>query len=194
MGFSDLEALDLSLHEEEENQELPAEGVNESLDEDGTSAGDEPEVVVSQEQALQAKVAELEDRLLRIHADFDNFRRRSRQEKDELMNYASAKLVGDLLPVLDNFALALQAAETATEADSLVKGVAMVYRQLVDNLESLGLKTMEPLGQAFDPNLHEAVMAEASVDNDPGVVVGVMRSGYYFKDKVLRPAMVKVSE
>ena len=146
------------------------------------------------EQKWQARVAELEDRLLRVHADFDNFRRRTRQEKEELLTLANTKLAGDLLPVLDNFALALQAAGSASDAESIAKGVEMVYKQFVGLLENLGLRAMEPIGQAFDPSLHEAVVAESAAGREPGTVLAVMRTGYYFKDKVLRPAMVKVSE
>ncbi len=165
---------------------VAAEAVTESSDE-ATADNDE-------EQMWQKKVAELEDRLLRVHADFDNFRRRTRQEKEDLLNLANTKLIGELLPVLDNFALALQAAESSGDAGSIAKGVDMVYKQLFNMLENMGLRQMEPIGQAFDPSMHEAVMSEPVDGKEPGVVVAVMRSGYYFKDKVLRPAMVKVSE
>lgn len=167
------------------------EDVLEAINDESTDA---PAIAAGGEQMWQGKVAELEDRLLRVHADFDNFRKRTRQEKEELLTFANTKVVGDLLPVLDNFSLALQAAESASEAESIAKGVGMVYKQLVGLLENLGLRVMEPIGQAFDPNLHEAVMAEAVEGQNPGTVIAVMRTGYYFKDKVLRPAMVKVSE
>ncbi len=167
------------------------EDVLEAINDESTDA---PAIATGGEQMWQGKVAELEDRLLRVHADFDNFRKRTRQEKEELLTFANTKVVGDLLPVLDNFSLALQAAESASEAESIAKGVGMVYKQLVGLLENLGLRVMEPIGQAFDPNLHEAVMAEAVEGQNPGTVIAVMRTGYYFKDKVLRPAMVKVSE
>ena len=167
------------------------EDVLEAISDEATDA---PAIADGGEQVWQGKVAELEDRLLRVHADFDNFRKRTRQEKEELLTFANTKVIGDLLPVLDNFSLALQAAESASEAESIAKGVGMVYKQLVGLLENLGLRVMEPIGQAFDPNLHEAVMAEAVVGQNSGTVIAVMRTGYYFKDKVLRPAMVKVSE
>ena len=167
------------------------EDVLEAINDESTDA---PAIATGGEQMWQGKVAELEDRLLRVHADFDNFRKRTRQEKEELLTFANTKVVGDLLPVLDNFSLALQAAESASEAESIAKGVGMVYKQLVGLLENLGLRVMEPIGQAFDPNLHEAVMAESVEGQNPGTVIAVMRTGYYFKDKVLRPAMVKVSE
>jgi molecular chaperone GrpE len=207
-----LEALDLNFSKkqgrvpEDEREEVMADGAApDSQVEDQVTGEDVIEVISDEvtdtpaiedggEQMWKGKVAELEDRLLRVHADFDNFRKRTRQEKEELLTFANTKVVGDLLPVLDNFSLALQAAESASEAESIAKGVGMVYKQLVGLLENLGLREMEPIGQAFDPNLHEAVMAEAVEGQNPGTVIAVMRTGYYFKDKVLRPAMVKVSE
>ncbi len=168
--------------------------VDDAADMEAMAELDDSESQADREQELQAKVTELQERLLRTHADFDNFRRRARQEKEELLQLAHAKVIGELLPVLDNFALALQAAGATSDATSIAKGVEMVHRQLLGVLENLGLRAMEPIGQAFDPNLHEAVMAESVEGHEAGNVVAVMRSGYYFKEKVLRPAMVKVSE
>ena len=212
MQFIGLEALDLSSSKHQESnsgepreeeftqekdraQDSNAQDASESLAEDlVTEVPEEESAEAGSEQMWQAKVAELEDRLLRVHADFDNFRRRTRQEKEELLNLANTKLIGELLPVLDNFALALQAAESSGDAGSIAKGVGMVYKQLFSLLENMGLRQMDPIGQAFDPSLHEAVMSESTEDREPGIVIAVMRSGFYFKDKVLRPAMVKVSE
>ncbi len=181
--------------EKDRAQDSTAQDAAESLAEDlVTEVPEEESAEAGSEQMWQAKVAELEDRLLRVHADFDNFRRRTRQEKEELLNLANTKLIGELLPVLDNFALALQAAESSGDAGSIAKGVGMVYKQFFGLLENMGLRQMDPIGQAFDPSLHEAVMSESTEDREPGIVIAVMRSGFYFKDKVLRPAMVKVSE
>ncbi|MCI0181897.1 MAG: nucleotide exchange factor GrpE [Acidibacillus sp.] len=146
------------------------------------------------EDSKQMEILDLQNKLLRAHADFDNFKRRTRQEKEELSLYASAKLVTDLLPVLDNFALALKSAETSSGSDGLAKGVDMVFKQLQSVLDSAGLRTMDVLGHSFDPNLHEAVVSEHVEDRDPGVILEVLRPGYFLKDKVLRAAMVKVSE
>jgi molecular chaperone GrpE len=204
-----LEALELNFSKkqgrvpEDEHEEVMADGAVPDAQVESQVTGEDVLEAISDEATdapaiadggEQVKVAELEDRLLRVHADFDNFRKRTRQEKEELLTFANTKVIGDLLPVLDNFSLALQAAESASEAESIAKGVGMVYKQLVGLLENLGLRVMEPIGQAFDPNLHEAVMAESVEGQNPGTVIAVMRTGYYFKDKVLRPAMVKVSE
>lgn len=148
----------------------------------------------SEVELLNAQIQDLQNKLLRAHADFDNFRRRTRQEKEELSLYAGAKLVTDLLPVLDNFSLALKSAASTGESDGLAKGVDMVFKQLQSVLEAAGLRAMEAVGQAFDPNLHEAVVSEKVEDQEPGIVLEVLRPGYFLKDKVLRAAMVKVSE
>lgn len=143
---------------------------------------------------LRAQVDELSQRLLRAQADFDNFRKRTRQEKEELTQYANAKLIADLLPVMDNFLLAMQAAEGQGEVEALMKGVDMVFRQLAGVLEKAGVRAMEPVGEPFDPNRHEAVLSEAAEDTPSGIVLGVLRTGYLLHDRVLRPAMVKVSQ
>ncbi|MHB1626918.1 MAG: nucleotide exchange factor GrpE [Bacilli bacterium] len=169
-----------------------------AAEDDGGDAEREPasdaDDALHQCHALRMEVAELQQQLLRVHADFDNFRRRTRAEKEELSSYANAKLIGDLLPVMDNFALAMQSAAQTGETGGLAKGVDMVYRQLQTILEQAGVRQMEPEGQPFDPNLHEAVLSGSSDQHEPGTVTAVLRPGYYLKDRVLRPAMVQVSE
>lgn len=170
-------------------------------------SGDQGDAAADQDEAAQAigeqdaRLAALErlaeenqNRYLRAQADFDNFRRRTMKEKEELSQYATAKLVGQLLPVLDNFQRALQTnAEAAEQSDSFAKGVDMIYRQLFQVLENEGLKPMEPVGQPFDPEHHQAIMQVETDEYEEGTVVEVMQSGYWLKDKVIRPAMVKVS-
>ncbi len=146
------------------------------------------------ETVWREQVSELQNRLLRAQADFDNYRKRTRQEKDELVSIANAKLIAELLPVLDHFALALQAADAAADSAALAKGIDMVYRQLLDVLDKAGVKSLDPEGEVFDPKRHEAVLSEAVEGAAPGVVVQVLRSGYTLHDRVLRPAMVKISQ
>ena len=146
------------------------------------------------EAAWREQVSELQNRLLRTQADFDNYRKRTRQEKDELVSFANAKLIAELLPVLDHFALALQAADAASDSGALAKGIDMVYRQLLDVLDKAGVKSLDPQGETFDPKRHEAVLSESVEGAAPGTVVQVLRSGYTLHDRVLRPAMVKISQ
>jgi len=153
-----------------------------------------------EETAEDARISELrrqadehQNRYLRAQADFDNFRRRTQKEKEELAQYASMKLITQLLPVMDNFERALQTGAEATEVDSFAKGVDMIYRQLFQVLEAEGLKAMDVVGQPFDPELHQAIMRVESDEHEEGTVIEAVQTGYLLKDKVIRPAMVKVS-
>lgn len=188
-----MDAKNEEIVQEEITQEVDEESAGDVHD-DGETAQEEPAKrdVVSE---LNAQIAELQGKVLRAQADFDNFRKRMRLEKEELASFANAKLIADLLPILDNFALAVQAgAQTATENDSLRKGVEMVYKQFLSVLESTGVRTMDAVGQPFDPARHEAVITEAVEGMEPGLVVEVLRSGFMLKEKVLRTAMVKISQ
>ncbi|MFC4305559.1 nucleotide exchange factor GrpE [Cohnella boryungensis] len=142
---------------------------------------------------LQRQAEDNQNRYLRAQADFDNFRRRTQKEKEELAQYASMKLITQLLPVLDNFERALLTGGEAAEGDSFAKGVDMIYRQLTQVLDAEGLKRMEVVGQQFDPELHQAIMRVESDEHEEGTVIEAVQSGYVLKDKVIRPAMVKVS-
>jgi molecular chaperone GrpE len=142
---------------------------------------------------LQRQVDDNHSRYLRAQADFDNFRRRTLKEKEELSQYASLKLITQLLPVLDNFQRALQTGGEGAESGSFAKGVDMIYRQLFQVLEAEGLKPMDSVGQPFDPELHQAIMTVESEEHGEGIVVEAIQNGYWLKDKVIRPAMVKVS-
>jgi molecular chaperone GrpE len=143
---------------------------------------------------LRQQVQELNDRLLRAQADFENFRRRTRQEKEELVHFGSARLIVELLPALDNMERALRSAQETHDVESLAKGVEMVYRQLREALEKEGLQELDVVGQPFDPNLHEAVMQVESDTYPPNTVVEELRKGYRLKNKIIRPSMVKVSQ
>ncbi|CAM4001847.1 nucleotide exchange factor GrpE [Cohnella lubricantis] len=142
---------------------------------------------------LRQQAEEYNNRYLRAQADFDNFRRRTLKEKEELAQYASMKLITQLLPVVDNFGRALQTSSEQADGQSFQKGVDMIYRQLTQVLEAEGLKAMEPVGQPFDPEVHQAIMQVESDEYEEGIVVEVVQPGYWLKDKVIRPAMVKVS-
>ncbi|SFU93741.1 nucleotide exchange factor GrpE [Alicyclobacillus macrosporangiidus] len=141
---------------------------------------------------LSDEVERLRQQLLRARADFDNFRRRTRQEQEELQWFANKQLLAELLPVVDNFERALAAA--GAEASELRTGVEMVHRQLLGILEKFGVTPVPSVGEKFDPAVHEAVMQEPAGDGaEPGVVVQELQRGYMLRDKVLRPAMVKVT-
>jgi molecular chaperone GrpE len=165
-------------------------------------AAEEPQVTPTEEQAqaeeggggdvaaLQAERDELFDRLQRLAAEFDNFRKRSAREAAVTIERANERLVKELLPVLDDLARALEAAAEHEEA-KLEEGVRLVHRSLADLLEKEGLAEIDTDG-AFDPHVHEALLSQPS-DEKEGDVIEVVQKGYTLGDKVLRPARVVVS-
>ncbi|MGN7468588.1 nucleotide exchange factor GrpE [Brevibacillus sp. SAFN-007a] len=168
----------------------PNEQVNEAAAEQETA-----EVNWEQEAAQwKAQAEEHQNRMLRALADMDNLRRRVRKEQEDLAKYASLKIVEELLPVLDNFERALAADKESMTVESLLEGINMVYRQMVQVFEKEGLSAIEAQGKPFDPHVHQAVMQTNNPDFDSGVVVAELQKGYMFKDRVVRPAMVQVNE
>lgn len=145
------------------------------------------------ESVLAEKLNETEAKLLRTLADFDNFRRRTRQEHEDLQKFAAKKVLEGLLPVVDNFERALAAFENKDADEDIKTGIEMVYRQLQNVLVGQGVAAMEAVGQPFDPLVHEAVMQESVDGQAAGIVLQELQKGYMLHDKVLRPAMVKVS-
>ncbi|MDR3565210.1 MAG: nucleotide exchange factor GrpE [Negativicutes bacterium] len=137
------------------------------------------------------QLEEVGNRLLRLQADFDNFRRRTRQEKEELSQVVTSGIVTQLLPVLDNFERALATAP-GQDAGQLLAGVELVGRQFTQIMERLGIKPIVALGAQFDPALHEAVMRVEDACQPDGMVVAELQKGYMAHSKVLRPSMVKV--
>jgi molecular chaperone GrpE len=134
------------------------------------------------------------DDLRRLQADFDNYRKRTLREQTARTASASQALVTRLLPVLDNFELAVSAAEQSRDFDRMVKGVEMVLGALREVLQAEGLVKIEAEGKPFDPERHEAVIAVDQEGVEPGSVVDIVRAGYELRGKVLRPAMVKVAK
>lgn len=142
----------------------------------------------------KAQAEEHQNRMLRALADMDNLRRRARKEQEDLAKYASQKVVEELLPILDNFERALAADKEAMTLESLLTGVDMVYRQMVQVFDKEGLTAIQAKGQPFDPHIHQAVMQTQDPEFASGVVVEELQKGYMYKDRVVRPAMVKVNE
>jgi len=132
------------------------------------------------------------DRLLRLQAEFENFRKRMAKEKAEFTKYANEELVKNLLPVLDNLERALASAEQQKDFEGLSKGVEMIFKQLYEILKKAGLTDIEALHQPFDPVVHQAVARTESSEVENNTIIEVLQKGYYFHDRVLRPAMVKV--
>ncbi|MDR0994143.1 MAG: nucleotide exchange factor GrpE [Verrucomicrobiota bacterium] len=152
----------------------------------------EPEEVLSAEPALSQEEV-LKDRLLRLQADFDNYRKRMDREKKDWVAYASEKLVTELLPILDHFELGLVNSRKNEAPDSLVEGFQLIYNQLQAAVAKAGVEPIDAEGQAFDPTLQEAITHMPSEDVPEGMVIAQVRRGYRMGDKLLRAAQVVVS-
>jgi molecular chaperone GrpE len=182
-------------------EEDPAIALPERADEEDVEEVEAVKLAEVEEDAIAADLdkarAEAEgylDDLRRLQADFDNYRKRTLREQTARAASASQALVSRLLPVLDNFELAVSAAEQSRDFDRMLKGVEMVFGELREVLEGEGLVTIEAEGKPFDPERHEAVIAVEQEDIEPGMVVDTVRTGYELRGKVLRPAMVKVAK
>jgi molecular chaperone GrpE len=152
--------------------------------------GEEPAEGVEQ---LRRELDEKHDRYLRALADVENVKRRAQRERDEYLRYANESLIRDLLPVLDNFDRALDAARQRGEAASMIAGIELIQRELMKVLEKFGLERYSALGATFDPARHEAVSRVMSSTEPENTVVGETARGYLLHGRVLRPALVAVA-
>ncbi|MEJ1974481.1 MAG: nucleotide exchange factor GrpE [Lacunisphaera sp.] len=143
--------------------------------------------------AAKKEAAANYDRYARAMADLENFRKRTVREKDELRQFAAAGLMEDVIPVLDNLALGLAAARQQTDVKAIVDGVGLVLEQLKNTLVRHGLKEINPVGEAFDPNLHDCISHQPSAEIAEEKVSQVVRLGYTLNGRLLRPASVVVS-
>ena len=147
-------------------------------------------------KTLAAKADENWQRLLRTTADFDNFKKRAAREKQDAIKFANESLMGKIIPVLDNFEMALAATQNTTGEGikSLQDGVAMIHSQLKAVLTDAGLEEVDATGKTFDPNLHEAVSQQESAEVAEGNVLQQLRKGYRFRERLIRPATVIVAK
>ena len=146
--------------------------------------------VTSDRDQVAAEKADLQDRLLRVRAEFDNFRKRSERERGDFIQFAAMDMVKDVLPVLDDFERALKV-ETADR--EYAKGVELIYQRLFDTLKKIGLEPIETAGRLFDPNVHQAVERVPTEEAEDQAILGEFQRGYNFKGRLLRPAMVRVA-
>ena len=153
----------------------------------------EPSPLEGELEAARAEAASYREDLQRLKAEFDNYRKRIVKEQTGLVERASASLLHRLLPVLDNFELAVASAEETREFDRMLKGIEMVYGELKEVLAAEGLTPIAAKGRAFDPNYHEAALQVDGEDDGEPYVADELRSGYTYKGRVLRPSMVKVA-
>lgn len=172
------------------------EAIN-NQDVDQSPEADEQETLTLEEQLeeKEQELAELRDKYLRIHAEFDNFRKRTVKEKIEFMKTASQDTISELLPVLDDFDRAHKAALDSEKPEEFPEGVQLVFNKLKNALKGKGLEVMESTGEPFDPEFHEAITKiPASSEDQKGCVVDTIEKGYTLKGKIIRYAKVVVAE
>lgn len=205
MSIQDNEPKEIPIQFSDSTEEEAAADDNAAVEEapEGAEppADDPAEVEVDRLVALQTQVdaltqerSTLLDQLLRRQAEFENYRRRVDRERAETYARSRAEVVLELLPVIDNFERALASLEhSGNDAKSLQQGIELIHRQLNDALAKFGLEPVEAVGQAFDPNVHEAVSAEPSAEHEENTVIAEFQRGYKLGEKLLRPAKVKVA-
>ena len=139
-----------------------------------------------------AQIEDLNDRLRRQMAEFDNFRKRSEKEKSQMFDMGAKSIIEKVLPIVDNFERGLAAVPEEQKDDAFVTGMDKVYKQLMTEFDSIGVKPIEAVGQEFNPDLHNAVMQVESEEFEPGIVAQELQKGYMYKDTVVRHSMVAV--
>ena len=189
-----------------EIEDADSENVEEEIKEEATEAGEEvaedkePEKEDKKKKkdkkqdALKDKIAELEDTTKRQLAEFENFRRRTEKEKSTMFDMGAKSVIEKILPVIDNFERGLASVPADEAEDGFYNGMNMIYKQLLGELDKIGVKPIEAKGKEFDPNLHNAVMQVQSDEFESGTVAEELQKGYTYHDSVVRHAMVSVVE
>ena len=166
------------------------EAASESAESENEETQEPQDEAAAQIEKLAAELKEKEDRVLRLQADFENFRRRTSKEKEELSAVVTQGMLKDMLPLLDNFERAMAA--EAKDGEAFQKGVEMIFTQFTEILKKNGLEHIEVEGQKFDPNFHQAVMRVQNADMEDDDVAQELQKGYMVKGRVIRPSMVQV--
>ena len=221
MQEQDTEVLDETVLDAEENMEEVAEEIAEEADkaaaeeeltekqeipvEDGEEASEEPKTWAEKkaakkaakqdkkEEAYKEKIQQLEDRSLRQMAEFENFRKRTEREKQSMFETGAKSVIEKILPVVDNFERGLASVSEENAEDPFVDGMNRIYKQLMTELDNMGVKAIEAVGCEFNPDLHNAVMQVDSEEYESGVVVQELQKGYTYNDSVVRHSMVSVA-
>jgi molecular chaperone GrpE len=167
----------------DEDKEPSADGGAEELSAQVTA-------LTAERDRLAADKAELNDRLVRRQADFENFRRRAERDRSDFVQFAGMEFARELLPILDDFERALQVECADT---GYTRGVQLIYNRLFEALKKMGLEPMDTVGKTFDPNLHQAIERVETDQAEDQSILGEFQKGYNFKSKLLRPAMVRVA-
>ena len=170
--------------------EAPANEAAEPADEGGETLTAEQAEILS----LRTQVTEMKDEILRVRAEMDNARKRAERDVEAAHKYGQERLVNELLPVKDSIDFGLDAAHAATDLDAIRQGMALTAKMFGDFLDKLSIKVVDPTGERFDPDRHQAMTMEETADAAPGTVLRVMQRGYVLNERLLRPALVVVAK
>ncbi len=170
-------------------------GAEKEVTDNATTETAQPDKVVPQEKTAEEKLAEMQDKYLRLSAEFDNYRKRTLREKIELTKYASENILVDILPVMDDFERAIAHMVTATDCTSIKEGIDLIHGKFVEFLKQNDVREIESLNCAFNVDLHDAI-AKVPVEEEEKKrkIVDVVQKGYYLQDKVIRHSKVVVGE
>lgn len=174
---------------QKEIDNFEAAEAEESVEEKSKEDSSEDNALLAENEKLIGELAERDDKYKRLQADFENFRRRTRQEKEELSAVVTQLLLKDMLPLLDNFERALL---TENNKDGFFLGIEMIYKQLFNVLKEHGLEKIDVENAKFDPNYHQAVLRVQDAEKEDDAIAGELQKGYMVKGKVIRPSMVQV--
>ena len=193
--------LDETIEQEKGEEDINVEEqsqTEEKSQSNETEIKEKPEEIIArlteQIHSLERELQEKDNRLLRLQADFDNYRRRTRNEIESIEKYRSQALALEILPSVDNFERALKTEAKSDEVKSILQGMEMVYNNLLEALKKEGITPIETVGKEFDPKFHHAVMQGHDEEKEPNTVLEEYQKGYMLKDRVIRPAMVKVNQ
>jgi molecular chaperone GrpE len=180
-----------------------AEASKQGVEEEPKAGQSEPETVAREEadkrkdedRVMLEKLAEMQDKYLRLSAEFDNYRKRTLKEKMDISKYAGEEIMKDILPIIDDFDRALKHMESSPDCEGIKEGIDLIYNKFIDYLKRQGIKEIESLNEVFNVDIHDAA-AKVQVEEEErkGKVVEVLLKGYYLKDKVLRHSKVVIGE
>lgn len=197
----DLEETAEEVNDDKEEADVETTDAEETEDEETSgedNAGEEKKGFFGKKKEKKDKkqelIDDLNDKLKRSMAEFDNFRKRTEKEKAQMYEIGAKEVIDKILPVVDNFERAFAGVKEEDKADPFISGMDMVFKQMMTALESLGVKPIEAIGKEFDQNLHNAVMQVASEEYESGIVAQELQKGYMYKESVVRHSMVAVAE
>jgi len=199
---SDMAKKEKNPETQEEKESVLAEETENTTIDEATTEGEstlteemaEAEVKTPQYETLKSEYDELNDKFLRLTAEFANYRKRVEKEKNDIFKFGNEKMMIEMLPIMDNFERALSSVVEENVEDKVIDGVKLIKKSLDDFFEKQGVKKIESLHATFDPDKHHAVMSEDSEEHDSETITEVFQEGYVLNDKVIRPSMVKVTK